>query len=68
MPSWEVPAVVKRWLLVVLLVMGSSAPADLMAEEPARSLPPGELGKYCDPFEKLREDLWERSQYTWTEA
>ena len=58
----------KTCLSVLALMSILCSPITLKAEEISNSLPASELAKYSDSFDTLREDLWERQQYTWNEA
>jgi hypothetical protein len=62
----EVHAVRKRVpivpLLILVLCLPSCVPSSssVVTDAPVKSLPPSELAKYCDSFDGLREDLWEK--------
>jgi len=57
----------RRVVFVLILILALNMPANLSAEESVKSLPPDKLAKYCDPFDKLREDLWEKTHLVDTE-
>jgi hypothetical protein len=58
----------KTRLSVLVLMSVLCSPITLKADEISNSLPASELAKYSDSFDTLRNDLWERQQYTWNEA
>ncbi|MEW6667791.1 MAG: hypothetical protein AB1512_21490 [Thermodesulfobacteriota bacterium] len=51
----------KSVVFVLVLILALYVPANLSAEEDVKGLPPDQLAKYCDSFDKLREDLWEKT-------
>lgn len=57
--------------LLVFFIFGcTTAPSNTesRASYSHRSLPQEKLSLYSDTFDTLRDDLWERSQYTWKKA